>query len=52
MENTKIRAPFQLGQSINLGDPEVIGIVIAIFTALITIGKVIYICLWKLCVKL
>lgn len=38
MDNAKTRSPFKLGHPLNLGDPQVIGIVIAIFTVLITIG--------------
>ncbi|GFG37979.1 hypothetical protein Cfor_03860 [Coptotermes formosanus] len=38
MENAKNTSPFKLGHSLNIGDPQVIGIVIAIFTVLITIG--------------
>jgi hypothetical protein len=49
MENAKNRSPFIFDQPLNLGDPQIIGIVIAVFTVLITIGKIIYICMWKLC---
>jgi threonine/homoserine/homoserine lactone efflux protein len=52
MENTKTRSPFLLGHALNLGDPQVIGIVVAVFTVLITIGKVIYICVGVLYVAL
>ena len=52
MENAKTGSLLIFGYPLNLGDPQVIGIVIAVFTVLITIGKVIYICVWKLCVTL
>lgn len=52
MENAKTRSLFILGNPLNVGDPQVIGIVIAVFTVLITIGKLIYISMWKLCVSL
>jgi len=52
MENAKTGSLFILGHPLNVGDPQVIGIVIAVFTVLITIGKVIYINMWKLCVSL
>lgn len=38
MENAKTRSPFTLGQPLNLGDPQIIGIVIAVLIILITIG--------------
>lgn len=52
MENAKTGSLFILGHQLNVGDPQVIGIVIAVFAVLITIGKVIYISMWKLCVPL
>lgn len=52
MENAKTSSLFIFGHPLNVGDPQVIGIIIAVFTVLITIGKVIYICMGKLRVSL
>jgi len=42
MENAKTGSLYILGHPLNLGDPQVIGIVIAIFTVLITIGFLLW----------
>ncbi|XP_069677188.1 signal recognition particle receptor subunit beta [Periplaneta americana] len=44
MENSKIKSPKQLAPAINLDDPQVLGIIIAIFVVLITV--VVFV-LWR-----
>jgi hypothetical protein len=49
MATTNVRSPQILDQLINLGDSKAIGIVIAILIVLITIGKLTYIPIQKVC---
>jgi hypothetical protein len=52
MATTNIKSPLILDQLINLGDSKVIGIVIAILIVLITIGKLVYIPVQKVCTNM
>jgi hypothetical protein len=47
MATTNIRSPLILDQLINLDDPKLIGIVIAILIVLLTVGKLVYIPIQK-----